>query len=98
MVVQAFSDVALDDQFARSQPDFEWLGATADPGAIKPGRQWRGRGPVLCNFNSEWRVTPPVWAVWMNLLRRLGPGSQETIASGMHSSRLKVETKRCLRI
>jgi hypothetical protein len=29
---------------------------------------------VLCNFNSEWRVTESAWAAWVGGLRRL-PGA-----------------------
>jgi hypothetical protein len=79
---QAFPEIVLDDRFARTQPDFDWLGPKPDAAAAEPHQQWRGSGPILCNFNSEWRVTPPAWSVWMNLLRRLGPGSQETSAKG----------------
>ena len=73
----AFPDLVLDDSFARSQRDFGWL--PRPPRAGSPRRQ----GPlVLCNFNSEWRVTPPAWAVWTNLLRRLGGAGSNEWAGG----------------
>ena len=82
----AFPRVALDDAYARSQPDFDWLAAapalSSSSSAVAGGVDSPRRGPVLCNFNSEWRVTPPAWAVWMNLLRRLSAGSASSSSGG----------------
>ena len=63
----AFPSLALDDAVARTQPDFSWL---PDPSA-----PIESRGLVLCNFNSEWRVTPSAWSVWLGILRRLNGAS-----------------------
>jgi predicted O-linked N-acetylglucosamine transferase (SPINDLY family) len=27
-------------------------------------------GPVLCSFSHDYKITPPLWAVWMRILRR----------------------------
>lgn len=73
----AFPNLVLDDSFARSQRDFGWLPRPPRAGSL------RRQGPlVLCNFNSEWRVTPPAWAVWTNLLRRLGGAGSNEWAGG----------------
>lgn len=27
-------------------------------------------GPVLCSFSHDYKITPPLWAVWMRIMRR----------------------------
>jgi len=31
-------------------------------------------GPVLCSFSHDYKISPPLWAVWMRILQRI-PGS-----------------------
>lgn len=43
------------------------------PAPEVPAREAFGlpsRGPVLCSFNHDYKINPPMWSVWMDLLRK----------------------------
>ena len=62
----------------------------------KPARSEAGlpdEGFVFCCFNNHWKITPPVFDVWMRLLEKAAPGSVLWLLDDSANAALRREAK-----
>ena len=101
-----FMDVVLADRIvlpADQQPFFSErivhlpdCYQTTDTGRIVPPAPTRAEaglpdnGFVFCCFNNSWKITQPVWGIWMRLLAQV-PGSLLWLLDGPHADNLRAE-------
>ena len=100
----AFMDMILADRIvlpADQQPFFSEkivhlpdCYQTSDAGRIVPPAPTRAeaglpeKGFVFCCFNNSWKITAPVWGIWMRLLTQV-PGSLLWLLDGPHADNLR---------
>ena len=74
--VVAPDDTEFSEKLLRLPHSF-FTGDTSRPIGIAPSRAQEGlpeNGFVFCSFNNNWKITAPVFALWMRLLKAV-PGS-----------------------